>query len=358
MTDPVRTRTNWSIVKRWGPRVLGVGLIAGLIGLGFVAVRFARNESRRDQCVNNLRQIGLGLSSYQSAFQCCPPGAEPNQRLEPADRMSWQLGLLPQMCCLNCWGLDDWSDIDHSAGWDAGPQRKFAVLPLEPFVCPSAYEPASGTHSIDHYLDRSQLTELVPATYIGIAGLGKDAAWLKARDPKAGVFGYDRITRLEELRDGASSTIAVAETSDLQSPWTSGGPATVRGVDPTRQPYIGQGRQFGGNHQNGVNVLLADGAVWSIRAAITLSACHGFAALSSLGLHSCSQRLTMVAPIGADCVGGPHCALAPAQGAQPQWKQDHRCGVETPGRSDRAGAPFSRIHRDLRRLQRIIEEAR
>ena len=79
--------------------------------------------------------------------------------------------------------------------------------------------------------------------------------------PRAGVFGYDRVTRMEEITDGASTTMMLAETATASGPWTAGGPATVRSLDPNRQPYIGRTCQFGGNHRGGANVAFADGSV-------------------------------------------------------------------------------------------------
>src|SRR6185312_14532030 len=117
--------------------------------------------------------------------------------------------------------------------------------------------------------DRSRLVEKIPTAYVGITGLGKDAASLPKGDPKAGVFGHGRVTRLADITDGASMTMAVAETSELLGAWTSGGPATVRGLDPSRLPYIGKGRPFGGNHPNRAMVLFADGSVREIRDTIS-----------------------------------------------------------------------------------------
>ena len=34
----------------------------------------------------------------------------------------------------------------------------------------------------------------------------------------------------------------------------------VRGLDPSRQPYVGRGLQFGGTHRGGVMVAFADGS--------------------------------------------------------------------------------------------------
>src|SRR5262249_15130062 len=98
-------------------------------------------------------------------------------------------------------------------------------------------------------------------SYVGIAGLGPDAPRLPVNDPRAGIFGYDRHTRPADIKDGASTTMMIAEAASANGPWTAGGPATVRGLDPARRPYIGPGRQFGGNHVGGAMVMFADGSV-------------------------------------------------------------------------------------------------
>ena len=53
----------------------------------------------------------------------------------------------------------------------------------------------------------------------------------------------------------------LAETTFANGPWTAAGPATMRGLDTKRQPYIGAGRQFGGAHSAGALVAFADGSV-------------------------------------------------------------------------------------------------
>jgi Protein of unknown function (DUF1559) len=53
----------------------------------------------------------------------------------------------------------------------------------------------------------------------------------------------------------------LAESSKLSGSWIRGRPGTVRGLDPTHQPYVGLGRQFGGMHGGGAPVAMADAPV-------------------------------------------------------------------------------------------------
>jgi hypothetical protein len=106
--------------------------------------------------------------------------------------------------------------------------------------------------------------------YVGVAGLGRDAATLPVTDRRAGFFGYDRTIGPRDVKDGTSNTLMVIETSADNGPWAAGGRATVRGVDPDEAPFIGKGRPFGtihytprfvGTPQAPVNGALADGSV-------------------------------------------------------------------------------------------------
>ena len=51
-----------------------IAIIGILIGLLLPAVQAARESARRAQCINNLRQIGIGFHNFESANNHFPPG--------------------------------------------------------------------------------------------------------------------------------------------------------------------------------------------------------------------------------------------------------------------------------------------
>jgi hypothetical protein len=232
-----------------------VALILGTCaGLVFPALALVRESARRIQCQNNLRQIGLAVGNYQSCYggrfppaAIASPESSPDRgfysfagmlggRLPPESRLSWLVNLSPFI------EQDDiYYRLDKEQGWAAELNRFAALLSYEVVHCPG-------------YPEGPPTTTLWSSHYVGIAGVGEEAAWLPPGDPRAGVFGYARTVSTKDLVRGQSETLLIAETSAAQGAWTAAGPPTVRGFDPAGAP-------FGGNHWGGCQVVFADGSV-------------------------------------------------------------------------------------------------
>jgi hypothetical protein len=95
-----------------------------------------------------------------------------------------------------------------------------------------------------------------------MAGVGKDAATLPNNDPKAGIFGYDRVCRIRDITDGTSNTIMITDASRPTASYLAGGKATIRGF--SQSPYLNGPDGIGSPHRGVVQVVLADGSVRAI----------------------------------------------------------------------------------------------
>jgi prepilin-type processing-associated H-X9-DG protein len=179
------------------------------------------------------------MHNYHSANNTFPPGTHPNPDLKPDKRLSWSADLLPFMELKPVYDR-----INFTKAWD-DPANKMAVEePLALFINPSV-----GPQKANGF----PVTE-----YVGMAGVGADGPLLPVTSPRAGVFAYDRVTRIEDIKDGTSNTIMFSECNKDLGPWAAGGRATIRSL--TKKPYI-DGPDGLGGHPEGCQVGFADGSV-------------------------------------------------------------------------------------------------
>lgn len=212
-----------------------IAIIGILVGLLLPAVQAAREAARRMQCGNNLKQIGLALHNYESAFKKLPPGAYGANPLkgEPSgeddDGFGWMVSLLPL--------------IEQQALYETiRPNGHFGVLGNQSIrsrvypEIPVGQVFRGGDQIVPTYrCPSSALPDRVPATWLvpgsGLVGAGA----IPAQHPMSighatsdykgaggscnGDFGVLHKlweappTRYRDVTDGLSNTIAVAESS-------------------------------------------------------------------------------------------------------------------------------------------------
>ncbi len=115
-----------------------IAIIGVLIALLLPAVQAAREAARRSQCINNLKQIALGVANYEGSNQIIPTqiGYYPVWNTSPGDdRVGWLAEILPFM---------EQKPIFDSINFVTGqrtmyaPQNQTVVgLQLATFLCPS-----------------------------------------------------------------------------------------------------------------------------------------------------------------------------------------------------------------------------
>jgi len=224
----------------------------GLLGL---VLLFVQEKSQVAGCVNNLRQVGAALNSYSDHNDhYFPPGTVRNPALKPPQRLSWETAILPFCTEGGTAGSNTSKQLEKLVGeiafteaWNA-PANAGLRRNVTFFLCPT----------FAHAFTQGQVGL---TSYVGVAGVGDDAAVLPLGDPHAGFFGYDRFLRAADISARLDATMAAIETMQNNGPWPAGGPSTVRGVPLQDNSCIGKDAAFGGLHRAGANVLWADGSV-------------------------------------------------------------------------------------------------
>ncbi|VTR96690.1 DUF1559 family PulG-like putative transporter [Tuwongella immobilis] len=166
----------------------------------------------------------------------------------PNQRVSWMVEMLPHL------GMDSLSRaVDRQKSWsdDVNLAIGEAWVPyfLDPRYAPNTWRAR---------LPQSKGRELGATHFVGVAGVGENAAYLPANDPRAGMFGNDRDIKLTDITDGLSNTAYVIQVPPTYSrPWIHGG-ATVAGVPENRSMAPFNTKVPG---QDGTIVLMADGSI-------------------------------------------------------------------------------------------------
>jgi len=195
-----------------------IAIIAVLIALLLPAVQAAREAARRAQCSNNMKQLGLGMHNYISAFGSLPSGASLNPYNVGASYNPATGAITGNMFNWDCWSgfslmlpyleqaplynainftfADDWNYI--GIGGPINSTVTNAVLAT--FHCPSDgnwdVTKTNGGVGINNYY-MSTGTSTYSTTGVG--------------SPVTGLFSYQTQVDLANITDGTSNTVAYGE---------------------------------------------------------------------------------------------------------------------------------------------------
>lgn len=197
-------RTAWTLLEL----LVVVAIIGLLLALLLPAVQRVREAANRAACLNNLRQMGFALHNHHDTLGAFPPGFT----VKGSDDL--QLGgfggFIPLLPFLE---QDNWfGRWDPSRNWYEPPNDAIVPVEVKVFYCPS-----NRTHGV---IDTSflvpfagqPLPNVAAGDYLLCKGANAAMCELTQVPPAArGVFDINTHTRLTDILDGTSTTIAIGE---------------------------------------------------------------------------------------------------------------------------------------------------
>jgi len=267
-----------------------IAIIGVLVALLLPAVQAAREAARRSQCINNLKQIGLGLANYESGFKQFPIQTAPYEE-EGVDGsgQSWMWAILP---FVEQPALFD--SIDPSGRISAGegivrPENHPALrTPVDVYLCPS--DPEARERTFEDVWDPSGNALDIPFATMNYAGVmgphDLDNSSIHGGLPDCHNFssGFKECTgtfwrhshlapvKLRSFSDGLSNTIIVGEVVpefDSFKYWAmsngtqAGTHAPINFMPEPNVPWFGWRDQWGfrSRHPGGAHFLWGDGHI-------------------------------------------------------------------------------------------------
>lgn len=204
-----------------------LAIIGVLVALLLPAIQAAREAARKSQCANNLRQFGLALQLHHDAVRRLPSISAIPSATGLEFSSAGHIGILPYLEQNTLKSLYDfskpWNQQDPSIArvvvdTFVCPSSAAESVIVEPLLGPSGFNFVSGdTYAINHYVYSKGATDSWC--------LSGDVA-----DELRGLFELNRKSRLRNIVDGASHTIAMGEADSA--------PAICHGPGCS-DPYIG-----------------------------------------------------------------------------------------------------------------------
>jgi prepilin-type N-terminal cleavage/methylation domain-containing protein/prepilin-type processing-associated H-X9-DG protein len=257
-----------------------IAIIAILIGLLLPAVQKVREAAARAKCLNNMKQLGLGLHAAHDVFGGFPPGKQ------DTPLMGWTYFVLPYIEQGPLYNrIQQNVDWNNTAVNDANPGGvNQTTIPV--FLCPSAPPDrlADRQRKILDYPAINQLTRPNPFALNGVP----------PSDPTfIGILGHNVKRRIEHITDGSSNTILLAESAGRNQTWVMGRMTSTTGTtgawaNPATEIVFGgynvstgttpgpcaincwNNNEIYAFHPGGANLLFGDGSVRFARASLSV----------------------------------------------------------------------------------------
>jgi prepilin-type N-terminal cleavage/methylation domain-containing protein/prepilin-type processing-associated H-X9-DG protein len=197
-----------------------IAIIGVLVALLLPAIQAARESARRNQCVNNLKQVGLAVQSRHDVKKLFPSGrlgrtASGGSGVNTFG-VSWAFELLPYVEQMPLFQA-----LKRSLP-STDPQNSLAMrTAVSTFFCPSRREPTTDCDFDNNDSPPPEENRGVAACgdYAGSSGIDIDLGVGNLNGEPAGIIGgvfytFSRIS-MKNVTDGTSQTIAVGEKYKL-----------------------------------------------------------------------------------------------------------------------------------------------